>query len=306
MSTSAVLFGSGTGNIATDSGQLIWDAANNRLEIGLAAPLYTFHVHAGSSATYQLRTGVDTTGIAISAANNGDTVNIPMEFRGSSIVLAAGASLLCSTDNVQDIGAVGSGRPRNIYAGTSLIAGSTAASTAGAIRLGNNAGVFGRTVGGSSSVTLIDVTTGDVVRLGPDAGVSNVQLGINASSVSLKSVTTPSAGYEVYASLLDIGTALRAGSGNASTSGPIRLPNNNFITERNAGNTSDIGMIGCDTSNRLNLEANSLSVVLLNALTQTTVSSTGAASSLPVLPVGYIRFLFTGTERVIPFYNQSS
>ena len=39
--------------------------------------------------------------------------------------------------------------------------------------------------------------------------------------------------------------------------------------------------------------------------TQLTVGSAGAASALPATPTGYLIFDIAGTNRVIPFYDQS-
>ena len=220
LSTSGVVFAGAGGRLQTDSGQLVWNATNNRLGVGLTAPLFPVQFRPATDQNFQFAGGISSTGIVIGAVNDANSVNIPIEFRGSKVLSIS--PLIFAADNANDIGSTGNvtGRPRNIYAGGFIAVGASP-------------------------------TTDGVA-------------------------------------------------------GQFRLPNNSFVTTRTAANSSDISFIGCDTSNRLNLQANTQSLVILNASTQATVSSTGVAAALPVLPVGYWQVTIGGTARVIPYYNASS
>mgnify|MGYP001615100199 FL=1 len=291
LSTSAVVFAGTGGRLSGDSGQFVWDATANRLGIGLASPGYTVEIAMGSSANMQLRGGVSSTGVALSAANNGDTVNIPLELRGSSVMVAVGNLVFSSGDNSLDIGNTGSGRPRIIYAGTAISPGSTAVAGAGAIRLGNASEIRWRNAADNNDAAVVSVAATNVLTFDASTETSFLIGGARRVSFAGDGITSTA--------------SVIVGVTPAAT-GVVRMPNNGYVTARTAGNTSDIPFIGCDTSNRLNLEANTQSLVILNASTQSTVSSTGVAASLPLLPQGYWKVLLGGVERVIPYYNASS
>ena len=162
-----------------------------------------------------------------------------------------------------------------------------------------------------------DLSSGSVVfagaggRLSGDSGVFNWDPATNVITLGGMVAMTPDNSADIGSSTgtrprnVIVGTSLWVGN-SVAASGAIRLPNNQYIVSRNAGNTSDVGLIACDTSNRLTLELNTQSLFLQNASTQATVSSTGVAAALPLLPMGYLQVTIGGTARVMPYYNASS
>lgn len=83
-----------------------------------------------------------------------------------------------------------------------------------------------------------------------------------------------------------------------------------FVMKANKYLRWDLGLgaavagIGFNSATRrLELNANSEFLVILNASTATTVGAAGAAAALPSAPDGYLRVQVGGSERVIPYYN---
>ena len=66
----------------------------------------------------------------------------------------------------------------------------------------------------------------------------------------------------------------------SATVGMIRLPNNEFLKGRNAGNTADLSMIGVDASNKIRIDADGTGSVMSGALSVAGALSKGSGSFL--------------------------
>lgn len=89
-------------------------------------------------------------------------------------------------------------------------------------------------------------------------------------------------------------------------SSELLLPNSTAILSRNAANDADLNVVSVDNSNRLQLHANNLPIVIDSAQVATTVGSAGAAAALPAAPSGYVTVRIANTTVQIPYYAVSS
>jgi len=189
LATTTDLIGNNPGDVRLER-----DAANT-LALRNGAAAQTFRVYN----TYS-NAGADTEYIQISATSSGHRIGTNSSGMGSSRVLllgtGGGSQWFISTsghlgtfgsDNLYDIGASGANRPRNVYVGTSVVAGSVTIS-GNQINLGSSAGLL--QVSGTS-LQLGSGTTTSVVLFGGTAGSPILGLGGTTSAFpAIKRSTT--------------------------------------------------------------------------------------------------------------------
>lgn len=126
-------------------------------------------------------------------------------------------------------GTVNGGLTVNPY----LAVGTNPAQT-GVLRIPNNQFMYARNAANNADLPFLIVTSGNVTQVNASA---SVQITLNGSAIgtytgALASLTTP----------LALGAS-------PATVGMIRLPNNQYLYGRNAGNTADAPIVGINASN---------------------------------------------------------
>jgi hypothetical protein len=86
----------------------------------------------------------------------------------------------------------------------------------------------------------------------------------------------------------------------------VFLPNSTAIVARNAANGADLNVISVDSTDRLQLHANNVPVVIDSAQVATTVGAAGAAAALPETPTGYLLVRIAGATVQLPYYDVAS
>lgn len=148
----------------------------------------------------------------------------------------------------------------------------------GEVSLGNSKYYRASNAAGTASTTLIGLSNTDVVFVAN--GTNNVALAAGGGAAL-------------------VGTTFATGA----ASGDFIIKNNAKYRAVNQGGTNTLALVSLDTTNRLNLDANSAALLVANAVTQTTIGANGAASALTANPVGYIKVNIGGSDRIIPYYN---
>lgn len=201
--------------------------------------------------------------------------------------ISSGGNLTFSTDNLNDIGAVGATRPRDVSLARNLYVGTGTAPISGDARFGLSgtqtawaAGLGLRTglgIGGYYGVATYDGAvevgrTGFGFLTGPGYVFSIFGPGDtteryrftntgfmfptdNTLDIGASGATRPRTEY--------LGTALAIGT-NPASNGHIRLPNNTFIRWRNAANTADIDAVYVNLGDNLHLGAGGTSNVVID------------------------------------------
>lgn len=179
--------------------------------------------------------------------------------------------------------------------------------TAGELRFGRGGssnGIQWHNAAGSANLPVLNIDGANQVQLGYyDNSIILIGNGAgNTARPATDGTTTIGTGPSnrflsaAFSSFVAVGTTV-------STTGAIRLANAVAVSARNAANSADVALAQLDASNRLELGLNSLSLVLTNALTQTTAAAGG--NSIPTSVAGFLRVLISGTEYVIPFFPQA-
>jgi hypothetical protein len=146
--------------------------------------------------------------------------------------------------------------------------------TIGKIRLPNNQYIYSRNAGNTADLRLLGLNSSNQLALG-DSGISNFQLpGVSSLTLDMNYAGGPNTLYfrnsnATYALNVDIEGNLTIGGGTIigitdlsisgffsagstpATTGIIRIPNNQYIYSRNAGNTADLRLLGLNSSNQL-------------------------------------------------------
>jgi hypothetical protein len=217
--------------------------------------------NAGWIAARNQANGADINMISIDSSNN-------LEFLSASNYLTSGGALtLAST-----------------VTSTGVILGTNPAS-AGTVRIPNNSWIAGRNQTNGADVNMISVNTSDLIAFGANTAAFTLGGAITGNSQNITGLGAIS------------GTSLALGT-NPAAAGSLRLPNAQYITARNSGNTADVNMIEIDTSGNLVLGSSGVSVILPNL--------TNAGAVLAVNGSGIIQQTATGLAAQCLVSNGSS
>lgn len=284
----------------------------NSIEIG-ATPATTGAIRVQNNA-------------AITARNSGNTADVPLlalddsatntvELGNSAIArVRIGAAAQPAVIIVPTLGLVPTGdaaapfggaanRWTNGFFSGALIVGTNPAD-AGAMRLANAGQIVWRNAANSGNAGMVRVNAANELSLGVTPGTDDwsVVAGghLTPAITNTRDLGAPTVGVRI----VYVGTAVAIGTNPAAT-GAVRIANAANITARNAANAADINLMALDASDRLNLNLNTLSLVLNSPLTQLTVGAAGAAAALPATPTGYLRWTNGVTQFVWPYYAQA-
>lgn len=132
-----------------------------------------------------------------------------------------------------------------------LSLGSTPA-TSGLLRLPNNQALTARNTGNTADIPLIYLNTSDGIQFGATSTNRTDFDFFGGSSQDL--IVENSFGGPVTNLLVEGGLAAYDANGfstPAATSGPLRIPNNKYLTARNSTNSSDVSVIGLNTNDQI-------------------------------------------------------
>ncbi|MCS7107738.1 MAG: hypothetical protein NZ902_06525 [Acidilobaceae archaeon] len=154
---------------------------------------------------------------------------------------------------------------------TGEVAIGAAPAVSGAIRLSNSQWIASRNAAGSADVNIVRVNASDQVELG--AGMVTpgpVAVGTNPAQSGViripnnQWVTSRNAANDADINVIRVNTSNRVELGadtvvqgsisvgsNAAQSGIVRLPNNQWITARNAANSGDVNVMRLNLANRV-------------------------------------------------------
>lgn len=181
-----------------------------------------------------------------------------------------GGHLLASSDGGSDLGAAGATRFRDVFLTSSVAVGNNAAGT-GVIRLANTGQINARNQGNSADIALINLNTSNQVELGQTAAVV-----VPAADASLAFGTAAKRwDTGLFASSVSVGATI-------ATTGVLRVANTGSIYSRNQANTSDILMIGTDSTNMILVGTGSTNVIRMGGKVRCDLDTL----SRFVLPVG--------------------